>query len=154
MSSNENPMFEVYASGEARLDASGDVELSVDRVDPDRVPETITVTAANGVRFLARILRTGDTYGLNDCLTKGIGRSRDLDGDGLSVEFYDTRYNHTRFGQFVSRYAVATILGGFGYGGLDLMSYEPSWKIDANAMGVIRAWLSLQSERGQGEVSA
>lgn len=144
-----NPMFEVYATGEARLNASGGVELQVDRVDPDRIPETITVTAANGVRFLARILRTGDTYGLNDCLTKGIGRSLDLEGDGLTVEFYDTRYNHTRFGQFVSRYAVSTILSD-PRGGLDLMGYEPSWKIDATAMTVVRAWLTLQSERGQG----
>jgi hypothetical protein len=134
-------MFEVIASGEATLNASG--EVSVELVDPDRVPETATITSKTGVRFLVRILRTGDRYGLDDCLTWGIGRSLDLQGGGIGVEFYDTRHNHTRFGQFVSRYGADTILESTS--GLDLMSYEPSWKIDAAAMDIVRQWLRQET---------
>jgi hypothetical protein len=102
----------------------------------------ITITSTTGVRFNARILNPGDRYGLDDCLT--------WDEDRPGVEFYDTRYMHTSRGQFVSRYYVATILGDDGYGsgtgGLDLMGYEPSWKIDAAAMDVVRAWLRHETK--------
>lgn len=59
--------------------------------------------------------------------------------DDAIVTFYDTRFQHTEHGQAVSRYAVKTILESAG--GLDLVGYEPSWKIDAAAMHIVRAWL-------------
>lgn len=114
-------------------------------------PEIMSVTANSGIRWNVRILRDGDKYGLNDRLIVG---SSDLEGPGLLVEFYDSRYPHTRFGQFVSRYSVDTIIGldgyGSGHGGLDLNFDEPSWKIDTWTMGIVRNWLINQASRGRG----
>jgi hypothetical protein len=98
--------------------------------------ETISITSQTSegpVRFVARILRRGDRYGLNDVLV--------WDVDPPGVEFYDTRYPHTEFGQFVSRYYVRTLLEEHGPRGLDLMGYVPSWKIDGSAMVIVRQWL-------------
>ena len=46
--------------------------------------------------WAVRIVEKGDKYGLKDGLTH--------EGDEPLVEFYDTRYEHTNLGQFVSRY--------------------------------------------------
>ncbi len=100
--------------------------------------DMITITSTTGVRFNVRILRKGDRYGL--ALTVGEGTSLRIEGEGPFVEFYDSRYPHTEFGQFVSRYGVNTIMGTRG--GLDLMTCEPSWKIDAAAMDIVRQWPS------------
>lgn len=105
----------------------------------------ITVTSTTGVRFNVRIIRKGDRYGLDDCLVVGEGRAATLEGNGPLVEFYDSRWMHTPRGQFVSRYGVDTILAS--HGGLDLMSYEPSWKIDEAAMGIVRQWLRDEMAR-------
>lgn len=55
------------------------------------------------------------------------------------IEFYDARYDHDpRFaplGQFVSSYLPETLAGHVG--GLDLMGYEPSWKVTAEGMATI-----------------
>lgn len=122
------------------MNAGGGVEL---------LDETVTITSRTGVRFNVRYLRTGDRYGLDDRLVKGEGTSLRLEGPGDTVEFYDSRYPHTPRGQFIARYGVDTIIDGSH--GLDLMTYEPSWKIDAAAMFVVREWLRIQRERGRGE---
>ena len=83
-----------------------------------------------GIEWTARIVKTGKKYGLDDCLVN--------DGGSL-VEFYDGRYDHTEFGQFVARYNAGTIAGVAG--GLDLCGYEANWTICARTMGEIRAWL-------------
>lgn len=103
-----------------------------------------TVTAKSGIRFTVRILRTGDRYGLDDCLTVGEGSSLRIEGPGPFVEFFDTRYPHTEHGQFVSRYGVDTILAATG--GLDLLTHVADWKVDAPAMDVIRQWLRHEEE--------
>lgn len=82
------------------------------------------------MRFNTKIIPTGGAYGRNDCLTN--------DGAPL-IEFYDPRYQHTPFGQFVSRYSVSTILGHTG--GLCLAGGVPDWYVNANDMVEIRAWL-------------
>ena len=101
--------------------------------------DVTTITSKTCVRFLVRIMRTGDRYGLDDRLTHDEGPGREM------VEFYDTRYPHTKFGQFVSRYYVSTILSRDGYGtgrgGLDLQTDVAAWKIDPEAMDVVRLWL-------------
>jgi len=108
-------------------------------MDKPQTDHMVAITSKTGVRFNVRIIRTGDRYGLDDCLTVGEGNSLRLEGPGPFVEFYDSRYLHTPRGQFVSRYGVDTILATRQ--GLDLVGYEPSWKIDAAAMDVLRLWL-------------
>jgi hypothetical protein len=66
-------------------------------------------------------------------------------GEKALVEFYDARYPHTEFGQFVSRYYVSTILGTDGYGsaegGLSLDGGVPEWTVSANDMDTVRSFL-------------
>lgn len=56
----------------------------------------------------------------------------------MLVSFYDTRYNHTQYGQFVGRYYASTLLGLDGYGssirdrGLNLHGGIDDWSINAD----------------------
>lgn len=93
----------------------------------------LKVTNSNGLSFNVRIVRKGDTYGRNNCLTH--------DEDKALVEFYDTRFPHTSLGQFVSRYYADTMLNR-GPRALDLDSGIPSWTIDDDAMTVVHRWLN------------
>jgi hypothetical protein len=86
-------------------------------------------------KFNVRIVRKGDKYGLDFCLTHK--------QDDSLVEFYDVRYPHTEFGQFVSRYYVSTILER-ERNGLCLDGGVPDWSISANDMDIVRAWLVSQ----------
>jgi hypothetical protein len=83
-------------------------------------------------KFHVRIVQTGDRYGLNFCLTH--------DKKDPLVEFYDARYPHTEFGQFVSRYYVSTILEGQNRG-LCLDGGEPEWSICASDMALVRKFI-------------
>lgn len=84
--------------------------------------------------WAVRIVEKDDKYGLDDCL--------DNDGTPL-VEFYDTRYEHTDLGQFVSRYLLGTLTEGEG--GLNLDGGVPSWNINEPCMNRIRDWLRRQA---------
>lgn len=88
-------------------------------------------------KFNVRVVTKGEKYGLNFCLTHN--------GDKPLVEFYDARYPHTEFGQFVSRYYVSTILGTDGYGsaegGLSLDGGVPEWTVSAYDMETVRSFL-------------
>ena len=84
--------------------------------------------------WAVRIVEKGDKYGLDDCM--------DNDGTPL-VEFYDTRYEHTDLGQFVSRYFIDTLTRGEG--GLNLDGCEPEWTIHRPCMHRIRDWLRRQA---------
>jgi len=120
----------------------------------------LRITNDKGRNFNVRIVRTGDRYGRDDCLTHGAEKN-DKMVEGPMVEFYDaTHEKSTKFtdfmgrGQFVSRYYITTILGKDRFAneggekdtGLDLMGYEPVWKIDAKAMNLVRDWLDNQTE--------
>lgn len=84
-------------------------------------------------RFNVRILNKGDKYGRNFCLTH--------DHDKPIAEFYDNRYPHTEFGQFVSSYYVSTLLDG-STGGLCLdLGNADSWTVSAEDMILVRAYL-------------
>jgi len=56
----------------------------------------------------------------------------------MLVSFYDTRYNHTQYGQFIGRYYASTLLGLDGYGsgikdrGLNLHGGVDDWFINAD----------------------
>ena len=94
-------------------------------------------------KFNVRIVRAGDRYGRDFCLT------HDKEDKPL-VEFYDGRHPHTEYGQFVSRYYVATILGtdryGSGEGGLCLDGgNRDQWTVSAQDMDIVRAYLKEQT---------
>ena len=88
-------------------------------------------------KFNVRVVNKGDKYGRDFCLTH--------DSDKPLVEFYDVRYPHTEFGQFVSRYYVSTILGDDGYGpknsGLNLHGGVPEWTVSEQDMETVRDFL-------------
>ena len=79
------------------------------------------ITNDAGRAFNVRVVRKGDTYGLNDCLTYGSeGGSHSSCGAAsdaaaargeVLVEFYDATYaNHPASrGQFVARYYLSTL---------------------------------------------
>lgn len=83
-------------------------------------------TAANNVPFNIRLIKEGDKYGLNDCLTH--------DDSGTMIEFYDARYPHTEHGQFVSRYYLRTLSEHPVTCGLDLDGSIPAWTIDGDTL--------------------
>ena len=104
-----------------------------------------------GRHFNVRIVYKGDRYGRADCLTLDANEKSPL------VEFYDATYTDKfgERGQFVSRYYAGTLLGWEGfYGntrrgeGLDLMGYEPAWKIDGKTMNLVRDWIEMNT-RGE-----
>lgn len=82
-----------------------------------------------------RLVEKGDKYGLNDILTHD-------EADPL-VEFFDTRYEHTDLGQFVTRYYLSTVLKSEN--GLCLQGDVPSWSVGEACMNRIRDWLRRQA---------
>lgn len=103
---------------------------------------TTTVTNDQGVTFHARLIRTGDRYGLADKLTN--------DGAAM-VEFFDAEADPAKFGplgQFVSRYYVDTFNETAEDGrGIALDGGVPRWTITAANVAEVAAWLaSLDSE--------
>ena len=89
-------------------------------------------------KYNVRIVRKGDKYGREFCLT--------YDKDEPMVEFYDGRSNTDEYGYFVSRYYVATILGtdryGSGEGGLCLDGGNPNeWSVSEQDMDTVRDYL-------------
>jgi hypothetical protein len=60
---------------------------------------------SSGRSFNVRLVRTGDKFGRNDCLT--------YDKQGSMIEFYDTKHagslNWGERGQFVARYYLTTL---------------------------------------------
>lgn len=92
--------------------------------------------------FSVVLVRKGDKYGLKNCLT--------YDGDVPMVEFYDIRFlgpGFTKVGQFVSRYALSTLLQHGEGRGLCLDGGVPDWTISAldlaQAMAAVAIFLSL-----------
>jgi hypothetical protein len=85
----------------------------------------------SSLTFLVRIVKLGDKYGLNNVL---VNESKPL------VEFYDVRYPHTEFGQFVSRYYAETMLATVGGLNLDTSGCE-DWWIDAETMIFVRDFI-------------
>jgi hypothetical protein len=95
-----------------------------------------SVTNHRGVAFNVVVVPTGARYGLEDRLV----------ANSDQVEFYDSRYPHTEFGQFVARYNLDIFVPGASEWsikpgrGVDLVGYEPAWKLTpANVADVIEA---------------
>lgn len=86
--------------------------------------------------FNVRIVRKGDAYGRDNCLTH--------DEDSPLVEFYDARqYDKTfgQLGQFVSRYYCKTILEGAFPWGLSLDGGIPQWSVSSAGMSLVQEFL-------------
>lgn len=122
----------------------------------ETIPAPITMrvrNTANDHEFTVRLVRPGDKYGLDRCLTNPKGAE-------ALVEFYDATYvDDPRFdlglGQFVSRYSLTSILDpridrqyvGLDMDrvrvGLDLDGGVAEWKVDGAAMNVVYDWLVM-----------
>lgn len=92
-------------------------------------PRTLTVVALNGVKFKVVDLQPGEIAAYPAAASAQ-----------RQVEFYDTRYHHTPWGQFVTRYNADTLIPREG--GLMLMGGVPNWMIDADTMQRVRRWLA------------
>ena len=90
---------------------------------------------SNGIPFVVRLVCKGDNYGRDNGLTHT--------EDKPLVEFYDARYPHTQFGQFISRYYAETLTRHYGPGSIDLGG-SPDWTIDAAGMQEVFTWLKLK----------
>lgn len=118
---------------------------------------TTTLTdPETGRTWRIKVLNEGDKYGLNDCLTHD-------DKDDPIVEFYDMAHvaealvnfdagpghlseyrAEIEGGQFVTRYYISTLRGYHSppSAGLDLVGYEPAWKLSGRMMDLVMTWLS------------
>lgn len=88
------------------------------------------VTNENGRAFNVRVVRSGERYGLNDCLTHN--------SDKALIEFYDATQDPAKFGprgQFVSRYYASTLLERSYSTGLCLDGGNADvWSLDVAAL--------------------
>ena len=101
-------------------------------------------------KYNIRVVNKGDKYGRDFCLTHN--------EDKPMVEFYDARYAHTEFGQFVTRYYVETILGtdkwGSGEGALILDGGNAKeWTVSSKDMDIVRSFLKGTQAKEEIEVS-
>lgn len=103
----------------------------------------LRITNDKGRHFNVRILKQGDRYGRDDCLT--------VDDDRILVEFFDATYEggtHGPLGQFTTgRYYASTLLESPYRQGLCLYGAEAeAWSIDGDAMFLVRSWIDNQTE--------
>ncbi len=98
----------------------------------------IIFDAVSGQTWAVRLIQEGDAYGLADQLVH--------DESEPLVEFYDTRYEHTDLGQFVTRYKRGTLLERQSGEGLNLCGTEPSWQMSAAAIARVIDWLQTTAE--------
>ena len=98
---------------------------------------------------------TVDKYNIR-VVDKGMKYGRDFglttESEKPLVEFYDARYPHSEFGQFITRYYVGTILGNDGYSGkgegaliLD-GGHADVWTVSSRDMEIVRAYLKGYTE--------
>lgn len=85
--------------------------------------------------FNLRVVRSGEKYGREECLIHG--------KDDPLVEFYDKRYPHTQYGQFVSRYYASTLAEMRDDGSaFSLDGGIPEWTVPASDVGKVIAFAS------------
>lgn len=103
-----------------------------------RIMKNAFLTHSNGVPFVVRVVFPRDGYGAwRDDAWALIHK-----GDAPLVEFFDARYGHSPYGQFVSRYNLDTILEHEKGVGLNLMGGVPDWSLDGKCMSAVIAKLS------------
>lgn len=92
----------------------------------------------------ARLVMPGDSYGATGSLTH--------DSDDPLVEFYDARYPHTPYGQFVSRYYLSTLADRKNdprsqNAGLDLDGGIGDWTATATTTNNATEWAQQETIR-------
>ncbi len=104
------------------------------------------ITNDKGLSFNIRVVKVGDSYGLDRCLThKRDPKARPgslAERAEPMIEFYDAELQgDARFdpeGQFVARYYVSSLALIKADGvGLDLQGDVPEWKIDGKALAPV-----------------
>lgn len=100
---------------------------------------TFNVTS-HDIPFTVHLVKNGEPYGLKNSLTH--------DKDDPLVEFYDARYKHTEFGQFINRYESTTLMDNHEVEtrGINLHGGVDDWRLDAKAMKQVVLWLGKQPE--------
>ena len=97
----------------------------------------IKVINDGGRPWAVRLVFSGMAYGLDFKLTH--------DKEQPLVEFYDARFEHTPYGQFVSRYYAETLLEGYEKGrtagGICLEGSVPDWNLSGAALGRVLDWV-------------
>lgn len=87
----------------------------------------------SGLVWNVRFVPEGGKYGVDLCLTH--------DDENPLIEFYDNRYPHTEFGQFVSRYYLETLLDRKHPVNAGIMlDPEPSWSLSGACLGEVLSW--------------
>lgn len=110
-----------------------------DALQPLPADGTFTVINPHRRLILARVVRAGEAYGINNALTH--------DGAEPLVEFYDTAHRHSRdardrmLGQFVTRYLLSTLMAGGR--GLCMDGSVPVWTLSARNVRDIQDWLRI-----------
>ncbi len=93
-----------------------------------------------GVPMAARLVFTGDRYGLNGCLNH--------EGKEPLIEFYDCRSDFNKWlefeCQFISRYCLSTFMSHEG--GLCLDGGVPSWEISEENTLAVQSWVRRHME--------
>ena len=127
----------VYRLSSARPAAEVATEPDTAPTEPTDPRPTTPVTNDQGVTFHARLIRTGDRYGLADCV---------VNDRAAMVEFFDAEADPAKFGplgQFVSRYYVDTFNEANEDGrGIALDGGVPRWTITAANVAEVAAWLA------------
>ncbi|KJD43022.1 hypothetical protein [Paenibacillus terrae] len=99
------------------------------------IQELIFPCVSDGINFNVRIVKKGE---LNNA---GIHVETDI------IEFYDSRYNFTKYGQFVASYSIETFRGyslKFRMNRFDVFTLNTAikaWTISSNTMYLIHEWL-------------
>lgn len=127
--------------------AEADVELTDEPVGQERVVdgEPVLDLVANGpyAPITVRMVMPGETYGLNQALINDKGKPL--------VEFYDARYPHTAYGQFVSRYYLSTLTHHmhdeqYKTRGLDLEGSIDAWTMTPECTAAAIQWAAAESQ--------
>lgn len=93
-----------------------------------------------GVPMRAILIPAGQTFP-NHPMT-------DMEHD--TIEFYDSRHQHTPDGQFITRYDTGTFLEGCTENNKGLILYggEPDWQINGRTYKLVVEWLSYHLYEG------
>lgn len=98
--------------------------------------KAISVVNDKGIKFNLLAVEKGDSYGQ--------GGSLKHDKQDALIEFYDTRHQHTEYGQYVSSYYASTLLDHDDRFGLGLDLGVPDWYVTGDNMTDVINWIKKE----------